>query len=126
MKSNRYPTAEQKRHHDELRELGSILTQSKPVEIAHCHGGSMIDTFGYKINPGWSQRQNHWLVIPLTPEQHNNEKDSLDRGVRNWEKRHHTQVILLEWVSHLTGINVFEKAGLDYEFRTESAWTYSS
>jgi len=118
------PNSQQLKHWEELRGLGSILTQTYPVEICHCHGGSIIDTFGYGQNPGWAQKQNHWLVIPLTQNQHQG-TDGLDSNVRAWEATHHTQVMLLEWICHLTGTNVFERAGLEHEFQAAYPWDVS-
>jgi len=119
----RSPDAAQKRHWDAVAQLNCLLTGA-PATIAHCHGGSIIDTFGRAANPGMGQRQNHWLVIPLSKELHQGHYglDTYAGGVWEWESLHQSQVIMLEWVCHLTDINVFEKAGLEHDFTTVRAW----
>ena len=123
-KHSRYANAEQKRHHDVLRDIGCLISHFTYPTIAHCHGGSIIDTLGYSANPGWSQRQNHWLVIPLRHDIHLGQYglDTHHGGVRGWEEENQTQIVLLEWICHLTGVDVFQRAGYDRDFTTSGAW----
>ena len=106
------PNTEQRLHWNRVAELGCILTR-RPAEIAHCHGGSM-KLLGPEWQPGMAQKQNHWLVIPLSPELHRYGKLSLDEGsVEDWEERWSTQIDLLAQVGGVLGYCVFERAGVD-------------
>lgn len=117
------PTPSQKNHWTKVAELGCILT-GQPAEIAHCHGGS-VNLLGPKWRPGWGQRQNHWLVIPLGWRLHRG-KEGLDTwadGVVAWEAKWATnQLRLLHQVSDRLGYSVFEKAGIDPAFAHEMAY----
>lgn len=107
------PTQEQKNHWTKVAELGCILTRG-PAEIAHCHGGS-IKLLGPEFQPGVAQRQNHWLVIPLSPIVHRGTMglDTWSEGVSAWEDYWgQTQIELLQEVSDRLGYSVFEKAGV--------------
>ena len=101
-----------KEHWNRVANLGCILT-GRPAEIAHCHGGS-IKLLGSEFRPGWGQKQNDWLVIPLAPELHRIGPDSLDGGsVDAWEVRWDSQLKLLLELSWQLGYSVFKKAGVD-------------
>ena len=116
------PTQAQKAHWDRVAELGCILTR-QPATIAHCHGGS-IKLLGPDWCPGMSQRQNHWLVIPLSKKLHQGQYglDTWAEGVEAWEARWGTnQLRLLYQVSELLGYDVYEKAGIDPAFAKEMA-----
>ena len=105
-------TAEIRRHWTAVAELGCILT-SQPAEIAHCHGGSM-KYLGPDWQPGMGQRQNHWLVIPLSPRLHRGPRglDTWSAGVEAWEECWQPQLDLLVEVSRRLGYCVFQKAGV--------------
>ena len=59
-------TAAIREHWGRVAGLGCIIT-SQDAEVAHTHGGSITRALGQSFRPGWSQKQNHWLVIPLSP-----------------------------------------------------------
>jgi hypothetical protein len=106
-------TPEQRRHWTKVADLGCILT-NQPAEIAHCHGGSMR-WLGPDWQPGMAQKQNHWLVIPLSPRLHRGPRglDTWSNGVEAWERYWGvTQLDLLQEVSRRVGYDVFEKAGV--------------
>lgn len=104
-------TAEIRRHWTRLTDMGCILTLG-PAEIAHCHGGSM-KTLGPAFQPGMAQKQNHWLVLPLSPRLHRIGPESLDGGsVEAWEAHWGTQIRLLKLVCQRVGYDVFELAGV--------------
>ena len=68
---------------------------------------------GPEWQPGMAQKQNHWLVIPLSPELHRIGKRSLDGGsVEEWEEQWSTQIDLLTQVGDVLGYCVFERAGV--------------
>ena len=106
-------SAEHRRHWTKVAELGCIIT-NQPAEIAHCHGGSM-KYLGPDWQPGMGQRQNHWLVIPLSPILHRGAMglDTWSCGVCAWERYWgQTQLDLLVEVSRRLGYDVFERAGV--------------
>ena len=100
-----------KEHWSAVAELGCILT-GQPATIAHCHGGSISDELGPKFRPGMAQRQNHWLVIPLSKELHQGRFGLDTSSVELWEIRWRKQTQLLEEVSYKLGYCVFERAGV--------------
>jgi hypothetical protein len=101
-----------KQHWTRVAALGCILT-GRDAEIAHCHGGS-IKLLGSEFRPGWGQKQNDWLVLPLAPEIHRIGPDSLDGGpVDQWEQVWDSQLRLLLELSWQLGYSVYEKAGID-------------
>lgn len=118
------PTAEHRRHWDQVAALGCILTGAA-AEIAHCHGGS-IGLLGPDFQPGVAQRQNHWLVIPLAMRHHRGAfgLDTWGEGVLAWEHRWSTnQIRLLCQTNDRLDYCIFKKAGLDpalvYAFAAE-------
>lgn len=88
---NWQPTAAQKRWHDTLRELGSVLSGLKPVEIHHCAGASA------KHNKVWIGQ---WWVLALTHEEHS-------RYVPEWGKRRK----FMEKTLFRTQCKLIERAG---------------
>lgn len=98
-----------KDHHDNVRELGCIITGSPYATIHHCHGGSMKDR-GWHV--GMSQKQNQALVIPLHIELHSMGPEAIDggKGVHSWEAQYGRQVDLIDKVSHLVGYDLWELA----------------
>jgi hypothetical protein len=59
---NGFPTAEQKRFHDDLRDIGCIVTGAMVVEIHHI--------FGSKWKAKGFNKPGEWLVIPLHRKTH--------------------------------------------------------
>jgi hypothetical protein len=59
---NGNPNSEQKRFHNNLREMGCIVTGAYQVEIHHI--------FGSKWKAKGFKKAGEWLVIPLSPEIH--------------------------------------------------------
>lgn len=106
-------TAEIRRHWTRVAGLGCILTGGGPAEVCHTHGGS-IKLLGPIWQPGMSQKQNDWLVLPLRYTVHRIGPHSLDGGsVVEWEKRWEPQVKLLVELSNMLGYCVYEKAGVN-------------
>lgn len=106
-------------HWDRVASLQCIIS-AQPAEVAHCHGGSISDILGKEFRPGVAQKQNHWLVLPLSPRLHRGQY-GLDANVRLFEEAYGKQVHLLEELSHRLGYCVFEKAGInDYEYQTHN------
>ncbi len=77
----------------------------------------MIDFFGKSQSPGMSQRQNHFLVIPLAAKYHVGDF-GIDTGmgvlgsVREWERVLGSQIHWLAWVNNKLDYDIFELAGV--------------
>ena len=109
-------SAEIKRHWDRCRDVGCIVAGGD-AEIAHCHGGSVIGELGYHWQPGMAQRQNHWLVLPLSPALHRGRfgLDTHPGGVTGWERMYWSQMVLLRELSDELGYDVIERAAYGRE-----------
>jgi len=103
-----------RKHWENVRELGCVISHTTyGVTIHHCHGGSVIDWFGKENSPGMSQRQNHWLVIPLAAKFHTGD-EGIDAGfgVRRWEEVYGDQVKHLMAVAERLPYSIWEMAKL--------------
>lgn len=107
-----------KNHWNNLAELGCVVSGSHyGVTMHHCHGGSMLQVPGFE-NPGWSQKANDWLVIPLVAKFHTG-KYGIDNGqgqyksVAEWEQEFGLQVDFLDELCRELGYNVWNMAGID-------------
>lgn len=99
-------------HWEIVRELGCCISRdTTTVTIHHCHGASVIDTWGDLAAVGMAQRQNHYLVIPLAHRYHVGDYGiDYGVGVRSWEKMFDTQVRHLLWVDEQLDYDIFELA----------------
>jgi hypothetical protein len=107
-------TAEIKRHWTRVAALGCCISHSPGPTLHHVHGGSCRFV---GIHKGMGQKTSDWLVIPLAAQYHCAGPQAIDGGgitVREWEELFGTQVEFLEWVSRRLGVDVFQKAGLEY------------
>ena len=102
-------------HWDRVARMQCIIS-AQPAEVAHCHGGSISLILGKEYRPGVAQKQNHWLVLPLSPRLHRGQY-GLDANVRAFEDAYGKQVHLLEELSDRLGYDVFKKAGISYEYQ---------
>lgn len=84
-----------------------------PAEIAHCHGGSIVEAMQEPKAKGKKLARYHWLVLPLCP-MHGREPypEALDTNVKAWEAKHGPQVVYLNAMVERTGIDVWAKAGV--------------
>lgn len=98
------PTAAVKRYWTRLVEPGCLVCRS-PAEIAHAHGGSIVERTGEKAK-GLKLPRMDWLVLPLCPQHGRHPYPlALDTNVEAWEARYGRQA------DH---IDVFcERHGLD-------------
>ena len=83
----------------------------QPAVIHHVIGADLTRMTGGKSA---SQKANDWLVIPLAPEYHTGKLGIHQLGVATWESQFGRQVDFLKRVCEQTGVDVFEKAGLEY------------
>lgn len=120
MKRSRKKAApkEIKDHWDRVAKLGCCVTLNPFVSIHHVHGGSIREVLGKQAMPGMAQKQNDWLVIPLSPQLHTGSQ-GIDgsMGVAEWEATYGRQIDLLREVRNTIkrqyGYCIFEKAGIE-------------
>ena len=98
-----------KRHWTRVAALGCIIS-GQPAEIAHAHGGSLLDR-GILHAKGKKLARYDWLVLPLAPRFHRAEYGGLDADVRAWEKRYGTQAEHLDAVGRRLRLDLWALAG---------------
>lgn len=104
------PNAEERRHHERVRELGCVVTRRSEPTIHHCHGGSLRGL----VSRGGAVRGSHWIVLPLALELHSMGQYAIDGsfGVNRWERMFGTQLYHLCRIREQLGYDFFERAGL--------------
>lgn len=108
-------TAAVRRYWTQLAGMGCICCGG-PAEIAHCHGGSIVERTGEKAK-GKKLPYMDWLVIPLCPRHGRHPyPDALDTDVAAWEAKYGSQVYWLDRMVERTGVDVWQKA------RSRHAW----
>lgn len=97
---------------DRIAAMGCILCGA-PAEIAHCHGGSIVERMQEPKAKGRKLARYHWLVLPLCPS-HGREPypDALDTNVKAWEAKHGPQAEHLDALAQSTGVDVWARAGI--------------
>ena len=100
-------------HERRLRDMRCVVTESFPVSLHHCHSGSMCELGPEFPNPGWAQKQNPFLQIPLHIDVHVGPR-GIDGslGVIYWEGLYGSQVEMLHEVNSLLPYDIFEQARL--------------
>jgi hypothetical protein len=98
-----------KRYWGRLVLMGCIITGG-PAEIAHCHGGSIVERMQEPKARGKKLARYDWLVLPLAPQLHRYGPYALDLDVRAWERRFGTQASYIDLLAGKTGINLWELA----------------
>lgn len=90
--------------------LGCVLCGG-PAEIAHCHGGSVVERLQEPKARGKKLTRMHWLVLPLCP-RHGREPypTGLDTNVRAWEEVNGPQTSYLDRVAAELGVDVWTRA----------------
>jgi hypothetical protein len=106
------PTADVKRYWSLIVKDGCILCGG-PAEIAHCHGGSIVERTKQPKAKGKKLPRFDWLVLPLCP-LHGREPypTGLDTNVRAWEAANGTQAHHIDLLVIGTGIDVWALAGV--------------
>lgn len=103
-----------KRYWNKLAAMGCIVTGG-PAEIAHCHGGSLIEhgrSMGRDYQKAKGKKLAHmdWLVLPICPDLHRIQPFALDHNVDEWEYRYGPQTYWLDVMIARTGIDVWALA----------------
>ena len=115
---NQRPTAEQREHWNLITRLGCIallddigMVCGSHAEIAHAHGGSIVDRMGEPKAKGVKLRRYHWLALPLCPIHGRPEyQTGLDYNVEAWERRHGPQALYIDRLCALFGIDLWARA----------------
>ena len=97
-------------HERNLRRLKCVVSDTTPVTLHHCHGGSMLEVVP---NPGWAQRANASLQIPLNAKYHIGEFGidtgmGVVKGVAEWEEMFGSQLELLDLTSERLGYDIWD------------------
>jgi len=84
-------TAAVRRYWTKLAEGGCLIT-GRPAQIAHAHGGSIVERTHEPKAKGRKLSRLDWLVLPLAPEIH----AELDANVAAWEKKYGPQAYWID------------------------------
>lgn len=112
------PTAEQKRYWNRIIQLGCVaivdgkaMACGSAAEIAHGHGGSIVERMQEPKAKGKKLARCHWIVLPLCPP-HGREPypDALDTNVELWELVYGPQAKYIDWLITITGVDVWALA----------------
>lgn len=102
-------TAAVRRHWQRVVDLGCVVCGA-PAEIAHCHGGSIVERMLEPKAKGKKLPRYDWLVLPLCPGHGRIGPLSLDANVDLWEQRNGSQTSFIDELSDELGIDLWEKA----------------
>jgi len=103
-------TAAVKRYWGRLAAMGCILCGA-PAEIAHAHGGSIVERMQEPKARGKKLARMDWIVLPLCYLHHRDTSPvGLDRDVAAWERANGTQARYIDLLCGRTGINLWELA----------------
>lgn len=101
-------SASVRRYWGRLAAMGCILCGG-PAEIAHAHGGSIVERMQECKAKGKKLARYDWLVLPLCYAHHQDTSPvGLDRDVRAWERRFGSQASYIDLLCGKTGINLWE------------------
>ena len=104
------PSAAVKRYWGRLAWMGCIICGA-PAEIAHCHGGSIVERMQEPKAKGKKLPRYDFLVLPLCPPHGRHPWPlALDSDVAAWERRFGTQASYIDLLAGKTGINLWELA----------------
>lgn len=100
-------------HERFLRQMHCVVSDSYPVTLHHCHGGSMLSLGPRFPNPGWAQRNNPFFQIPLHASYHIGQFGiDAGMGVETWERTFGRQLDFLAMVNADLPYDIFEQAEL--------------
>lgn len=105
-------TAAQKRYWNRAAALGCLICGG-PAEIAHAHGGSIVERMQEPKAKGKKLQRYNWLVLPLCPTHHRigGPKDyALDLDGMMWEIFYGTQASHIDHLCERFGIDLWALA----------------
>jgi hypothetical protein len=104
------PSAAQKRYWGRLVADGCLICGS-PAEIAHAHGGSIVERMQEPKARGKKLDRMNWLVLPLCPYHGRNSNESLDvAGPAWWEAHFGKQAAHIDRLAERYGIPLWALA----------------
>jgi len=99
------------KHEKNLRQIRCVVSHRSPVTLHHCHSGSMCDLGPEFPNPGWAQRQNPFLQIPLVALYHvGNAGIDGSIGVVTWERTFGSQLDFLHEINGKLPYDIWNEA----------------
>ena len=98
-----------KRYWSRVAALGCVICGG-PAEIAHAHGGSIVERMQEPKAKGKKLERFDWLCLPLCPLHHRIGGTALDNGVRSWEAFYGTQASHIDRIAKKLGVDVWAKA----------------
>ena len=106
-------TAAIRRYWTRLAARGCLICGA-PAEIAHAHGGSIVECMQEPKAKGKKLPRYDWLALPLCP-QHGREPypHALDTNVRAWEARFGEQAWWIDRLCVEYGVCLWELAGIN-------------
>lgn len=103
-------TAAVKRYWTRVAELGCCICGA-PAEIAHAHGGSIVERMQEPKCKGKKLARYDWLVLNLCPNHHRDTSiNGLDGNVSAWEYAYGTQAMWIDRLILKLGVEVWELA----------------
>jgi len=91
-----------RRYWTKLADSGCLIT-GRPAQIAHCHGGSIVERMQEPKAKGKKLARLDWLVLPLCPEEHT----MLDRDVATWERLRGPQAYWIDVLCKRYGVDLW-------------------
>jgi hypothetical protein len=89
---------------------GGCLICRRPAEVAHAHGGSIVERMGEPKAKGKKLPRYDWLVLALCPEHHRLHNQALDLDVKAWERHHGAQANWIDYLAALHGLDLWKLA----------------
>ena len=102
-------TAAQRRYWLQVAALGCVVCGG-PAEIAHCHGGSIVERLQEPKAKGKKLTRMNWLVLPICPYHHRTGAESLDVCQSCWELVHGTQASHIDKLCERFGLDLWTLA----------------
>ena len=79
-----------------------------PAEVAHCHGGSIVERMREPKAKGKKMARYDWLVLPLCPRHGRNPyPTALDTDVAAWESSFGSQAAWVDDFAHKHGLDLW-------------------
>jgi hypothetical protein len=104
------PSAPVKRSWDQVAALGCCICGG-PAEIAHAHGGSIVERMQEPKAKGKKLPRYDWLVLPLCYRHHRDTSvEGLDQNVQRWEAWYGPQADHIDRLMVKLGMNVWALA----------------
>lgn len=98
-----------KRYWSQVAALGCCICGG-PAEIAHAHGGSIVEKMGEPKAKGRKLPRYDWLVLPLCPPHHRGNRGLDIAGGHIWETWHGPQVGHIDRLIQQLGLDVWALA----------------